>query len=40
MDERTREKTIQRIQEDYQMFLRPLSTDDDVWLYEIIAWPH
>jgi hypothetical protein len=40
MDERTREKTIQRIQEDYEMFLRPLSTSDDVWLFEIIAWPH
>lgn len=40
MDERKREKTIQRIHGEYAMFLRPLATSQDVWLFEIIGWPH
>lgn len=25
--------------EEFQPYLRPLAKDDDVWLYEIVAWP-
>ena len=39
MDERTREKTIQRIEVDYANYLRPLEKDGDVWLFEIVDWP-
>ena len=39
MDERTREKTIQRIEVDYANYLRPLDKDGEVWLFEIVGWP-
>jgi hypothetical protein len=39
MDERTREKTIQRIDVDYVNYLRPLEKDGEVWLFEIVGWP-
>ena len=39
MDERTREKTIQRIEVDYVNYLRPLDKDGEVWLFEIVGWP-
>jgi hypothetical protein len=37
-DRRSRENVIEAI-EAYQAFLRPLSLEDDVWLFEIVAWP-
>lgn len=39
MDERTREKTIERIEKDYVNYLRPLDKDGEVWLFEITGWP-
>lgn len=38
-DRRSREKLIERI-ERYQEYLAPLSRENDVWLYEIVGWPH
>ena len=34
-----RAAVIARIEGDYVNYLRPLDTDGDVWLYQIIAWP-
>ena len=39
MDARTREKLIERIEVNYQDYLRPIEKDGDVWLYEIVGWP-
>jgi hypothetical protein len=38
-DERSREKLIDRIEREYAAYLRPLSREDNLWLYEITAWP-
>lgn len=37
-DRRSREKLMERL-EQYEAFLTPLSREDDVWLFEISAWP-
>ncbi len=37
-DSRSREKLLERIAQ-YQEYLRPLLQEDEVWLYEIVAWP-
>lgn len=37
-DRRSREKLMERLQQ-YEAFLTPLSREDDVWLFEISAWP-
>jgi len=37
-DRRSREKLLQRI-EQYGDYLQPLSRENDVWLFEIVAWP-
>jgi hypothetical protein len=39
MDTRAREALIDRLDREYVNYLRPLETDGDVRLYEIIAWP-
>ena len=36
-DNRDRLKTL--MQQDYASYLRPLSTEGDIWLYEITGWP-
>ena len=36
-DNRDRLRTL--MQEDYAPYLRPLSTEGDIWLYEITGWP-
>lgn len=38
-DRRSRERLIERLQT-YGAYLRPLVQQDDVWLYEIVAWPN
>lgn len=38
-DARSRELLLQRI-EQYKRYLRALTQDDNVWLYEIVDWPH
>ena len=38
-DRRSRERLIERLQS-YGQYLRPLVQQDDVWLYEIVAWPN
>src|SRR5688572_142223 len=40
MDAQSRESLIDRLDREYVNYLRPLEKDGDVWLYEIIAWPH
>lgn len=37
-DRRSREKVVEAL-DAYRAYLRPLSREDDVWLYEIVAWP-
>ncbi|MBL8142069.1 MAG: hypothetical protein JNM38_13220 [Acidobacteria bacterium] len=37
-DRRSREKLLDRI-EQYREYLHPLSRENDVWLFEIVAWP-
>ncbi|MBI2835791.1 MAG: hypothetical protein HYX76_15330 [Acidobacteria bacterium] len=37
-DHRRRERLLTRIEE-YREYLRPLVTEDVLWLYEIVAWP-
>ena len=32
-------RLIERLQS-YGQYLRPLVQQDDVWLYEIVAWPN
>ena len=39
MDRNSREQIIRRIEVDYGPYLRPLETDGDVWLLEIVDWP-
>lgn len=38
-DRRSRERLVERLQS-YGQYLRPLVQQDDVWLYEIVAWPN
>ncbi len=37
-DVRSRARVLERIKA-YEMFLRPIVQEDDVWLFEIVAWP-
>lgn len=37
-DTRSRQRLLERLAQ-YQDYLRPLVREDDVWLYEIVAWP-
>jgi hypothetical protein len=37
-DRRSREKLLERLDR-YQQYLTPLSRENDVWLFEITAWP-
>lgn len=37
-DTRSREALLRRLKE-YETYLRPIVREEDVWLYEIVAWP-
>jgi hypothetical protein len=37
-DRRSRERLLERL-ETYGQYLHPLSREDDVWLFDIVAWP-
>jgi hypothetical protein len=35
-----RSDLVRRVDIDYVNYFRPLVKEGDVWLYEIIGWPH
>jgi hypothetical protein len=37
-DARSREKLLTQLKE-YGAYLRPLHTEGELWLYEIVGWP-